>query len=162
MRGVGYIPWAVRISSIRSALVEELILVLLSHAQSNATHATLYVLPSTTFHILYTANESSLEEYYPRTYPSESGTPVPVFASYCLLAKPPPSRLAPSCPSLPGIGASSNFSSKSTRRSLFSSAGSTSQHPLESPVIAIWCKWCRVANAEDGGGLFRRIYIRRR
>ena len=56
LREVGYIAWAVRISSICPALVENLISLLLSHAQSNTTHPTLYVLPSTVSHTLHTAN----------------------------------------------------------------------------------------------------------
>jgi hypothetical protein len=55
------VQWAVRSSSIRSALVGELILLLLSHAQNTTTQLTLYVLPSTTFHTLHSVNESSLE-----------------------------------------------------------------------------------------------------
>ena len=34
--------------------------------------------------------------------------------------------------------------------------------PRVTTVVAIWFRWCRVANAEHGAGLFRRIYIGRR
>jgi len=43
---VGYIAWAVCISSTRSALVEALISLFLSHVESNTIQPKLYVLPS--------------------------------------------------------------------------------------------------------------------
>jgi hypothetical protein len=33
-------------------------------------------------------------------------------------------------------------------------------HTLESTVVDIWFRWSRVRNAQDGGGLIRRIYLR--
>jgi len=60
-----------------------------------------------------------------------------------------------SFPSLLRIGASSNASSKAPQdpfflgRIYFAAAG---WHILESTVVAIWFRWCRVGNAEDGGG----------
>ena len=48
-------------SSIRSLVFGERILLLLSHAQSTTTQPNLHVLSSTTFNTLHTANGSSLE-----------------------------------------------------------------------------------------------------
>jgi hypothetical protein len=58
---VGWVESPVRMSSIRSLLVGELTLLLLSHVQSIPTQPILHVLSSTTFNMLRTVNEGSLE-----------------------------------------------------------------------------------------------------
>jgi hypothetical protein len=124
---VGYNAWAVRISSIRSALVEALIFLVLSHVQSNTLQPTLYVLPSITSHTLHTARQSSLEEVLSQNLPLRIGyTRTQRSPSCCLLTNFPASPLAPLFRSLLGIRAS---------------AGSTSQQSGGAPSSAPWSRW---------------------
>ena len=67
-------------------MVEELILLLLSRAQSNITQLTWYVLRWTTSYTLHTANQSSLEEVLSQNLPVRIGyTRTQRSPSHCLL-----------------------------------------------------------------------------
>ena len=164
MHQVGYTAWDVRISCIRSALVEELILFHMRRVIPLSQHC---MFCPRRHHIpCIPPTRAPSRRYYPIIYPPESGTPHPAFVllssshknstlSPCALVSLPRCHRSVLKLQLQKQPAGAFF----LARIHFAAVG---WHPLESPVVAIWFTWCRAANAEDGGGLFRRIYIRRR